>query len=184
MTASAAERVVGLTRPVGKSLLMPYPVPFPKYLKTYKNAHPWYGVHVIVMSVSGKNKKAPDKEALGSVLEELRTKDSILAIILFGSVARGQARPISDIDLSIITGGDVPASEQIDLLSYGSDQIDVSLFRDLPLTIRFRVIKEGVTLFCRDPLALHRIKVATVREYLDTAPLIRKYCLHALGIAG
>ena len=64
-----------------------------------------------------KKQKAPDKEALGSVLEELRTKDSILAIILFGSVARGQARPISDINLRIITGGDVPASEQIDLLS-------------------------------------------------------------------
>ena len=136
------------------------------------------------MPVSGKNQKVPDDAAIGAVLEELRTKDSIIAIILFGSVARGQARPISDIDLCIITKRDIPETEESDLLSYGSEKIDVSLFRDLPPTIRFRVIKEGKTLFCRDPLALHRIKVDTVREYLDTAPLIRKYCLHALGIAG
>jgi hypothetical protein len=136
------------------------------------------------MPVSGKNKKVPDDVALGAVLEEIRSKDSVIAIILFGSVARGQARPISDIDLCIITKKEITEPEQIDLLSYGSEKIDVSLFRDLPPTIRFRVIKEGKTLFCRDPLAHHRIKVDTVREYLDTAPLIRKYCLHALGIAG
>lgn len=136
------------------------------------------------MPVSGKNKKVCDDEVFATVLEELQAKDSVIAIILFGSVARGQARPISDIDICIITKRDIPETEESDLLSYGSEKIDVSLFRDLPPTIRFRVIKEGKTLFCRDPLALHRIKVDTVREYLDTAPLIRKYCLHALGIAG
>jgi len=136
------------------------------------------------MPVSGKTQKVPDDVALGAVLEELRAKESVIAIILFGSVARGEARPISDIDLCLITKKEITEPEQIDLLSYGSEKIDISLFRDLPPTIRFRVIKEGKTLFCRDHLAHHRIKVDTVREYLDTAPLIRKYCLHALGIAG
>ncbi|MFA7695723.1 MAG: nucleotidyltransferase domain-containing protein [Methanoregula sp.] len=136
------------------------------------------------MPASPKNKKIPDEAALGAVPDELRTKDSVIAIILFGSVARGEARPISDIDLCIITKREIPETEESDLLSYGSEKIDVSLFWDLPPAIRFRIIKEGKTLFCRDPLALHRIKVATIREYLDTAPLIRKYCLHALGIAG
>jgi hypothetical protein len=136
------------------------------------------------MPVSGKNKKVPDDAALRAVLEELCINDSVIAIILFGSVARGQARPISDIDLCIITKRDIPETEESDLISYGSEKIDVSLFWNLPPTIRFRVIKEGKTLFCRDPLAYHRIKVDTVREYLDTAPLIRKYCLHTLGIAG
>jgi len=139
---------------------------------------------MIVTPVSGKNIQVPDDASLGTLLDEVCTKDSVIAIILFGSVARGEARPISDIDLCIVTGRNIPEPEQIDLISYGSEKIDVSLFWDLPLTIRFRVVKEGVTLFCRDPLALHRIRAATVREYLDTAPLIRKNCLHALGIAG
>jgi len=41
----------------------------------------------------------------------------------------------------------------------------VSIFADLPLPIRFRVVKEGKTLFSKDPLTLHRMKIATVREY-------------------
>jgi len=138
---------------------------------------------MVVMPVSGKLLEIPDDASLESVLEEFSTKESVIAVILFGSVARGKARPTSDTDLCIVTRQNLTEAEQIDLLSYGSEKIDVSLFWDLPLTIRFRVVKEGVPLFCRDPLALHRIRAATVREYLDTAPLIRKNCLHALGIA-
>lgn len=72
----------------------------------------------------------------------------------------------------------------MDLLSYGSGKIDVSLFWDLPITIRFRVIREGKVLFCRDTPAINGIKADTVREYIDVAPLIRRHSLHAIGITG
>jgi predicted nucleotidyltransferase len=121
---------------------------------------------------------------INPVIDELCTKKNIIALILFGSVARGQSRQFSDIDLCIITRTDIAESERVDILSYGSGKIDVSLFHDLPLTIRFRILKEGKILFCNDYLYLHRITAATVREYLDCAPLIRRHCLHAIGIPG
>jgi hypothetical protein len=68
----------------------------------------------------------------------------------------------------------------MDLLSYGSRTIDVSIFSDLPVQIRFRVLREGRILFCTDPLALHRLTAATVREYLDFEPFLRRHCLHAI----
>jgi predicted nucleotidyltransferase len=119
-----------------------------------------------------------------AVIDELRTKNSVLALILFGSVARHQAKQFSDIDLCIVTRTDIAESERSDILSYGSGKIDVSLFSDLPLTIRYRVLKEGKILSCKDDLYLHRLTVMTVREYLDCAPLIRKHSLHAIGISG
>ena len=115
------------------------------------------------------------------VLTDLSEQQDVIALVLFGSVARGQVKITSDIDLCIITKKDIPESGRWDLLSYGSEGIDVNLFWDLPVTIRFRVIREGTILFCRDVHALHRIKVDTVRQYLDIAPLIRKHCLHAIG---
>jgi uncharacterized protein len=118
------------------------------------------------------------------VIDELHTKKNVLALILFGSVARDQSRQFSDIDLCVVTRTDIAESDRVDILSYGSGKIDVSLFHDLPLTIRFRVLKEGKILFCKDDLYLHRITVTTVREYLDCAPLIRRHCLHAIGIPG
>jgi predicted nucleotidyltransferase len=118
------------------------------------------------------------------IISELRANGHTLAVILFGSVARGQARDDSDIDLCIITGRDIPEPEKMNLLSYGSGKTDVSFFWDLPITIKFRVLREGTVLFCKDNLALNAIKADTVREYLDIAPLIRRHNLHAIGITG
>lgn len=122
----------------------------------------------------------PKTEPLQHIIQELHANDNVIALILFGSVARGQAHEYSDIDLSIIARTAIPVSEQMDLLSYGCRKIDLSLFHLLPVTIRFRVIREGKVLFCKDPLQLHRIKIKTVREYLDIAPFIRRHCRHAM----
>lgn len=136
------------------------------------------------MQISGTTGELPDLAIIKSIADEFRSNDNVLALILFGSVARGQARRISDIDLCVITKKGIAESECMNLLSYGSKRVDVSLFFALPLTIRFRVIKEGKIVFSKDPLALHRIKADTVREYLDRAPTIRKHCLRVMNVSG
>ncbi len=123
-------------------------------------------------------------EAIAPVVEDLKQQDAVLALILFGSVARGCERPFSDIDLCIVTGYGTPEAVRAELLGYGSGKIDVSIFSELPVQIRFRVMREGKVLFVRDPLALHRILASSVREYLDIAPLIRRYCRHAIAVSG
>ncbi len=117
------------------------------------------------------------------IVEELQAHDAVLGLILFGSVARGCARPFSDVDLAIVTEKTIPDAVRMDLLSYGSETIDVSIFADLPLPIRFRVIRDGKILFVKDPLTLHRMKTATVREYLDYEPFLRRHCIHAITAA-
>jgi predicted nucleotidyltransferase len=116
-------------------------------------------------------------------IDELAAREEVIAIILFGSVARGQAREISDIDICVVTKKGAPEPVKMDLLSYGSEKTDVSLFYDLPITIRFRVIREGKLLFCRDTPVLHAIMADTVREYLDIAPFVRRNCFRALGMS-
>ena len=137
---------------------------------------------VNIMQGSDITDTIPDMQQITPIIRELSLKDDVIALVLFGSVARGQARRISDIDLCIVTPGNIPQSNRWDLLSYGSQRIDVNLFCDLPITIRFRVIREGRVIFCKNALLFHRIKAETVREYLDIAPLIRRHCLHAMGI--
>jgi hypothetical protein len=121
--------------------------------------------------------------AITPIVEELRAHDAVLACILFGSVAKDCARPFSDIDLCIVTKEKIPDAVRMDLLSYGSRTIDVSIFSDLPVQIRFRVLREGRILFCKDPLTLHRLTAATVREYLDFEPFLKRHCLHAITTA-
>ena len=130
-----------------------------------------------------KNSPGSFPAAINPVVEELKAHDAVLGLILFGSVARGCARPFSDVDLCIVTEKNIPDAVRMELLSYGSETIDVSIFADLPLPIRFRVVKEGKILFVKDPLTLHRIKTATVREYLDYEPFLRRHYLHAITAA-
>jgi predicted nucleotidyltransferase len=137
---------------------------------------------VNIMQGSAITDTIPDIQQITPIISELFLKEEVIAVVLFGSVARGQARSISDIDLCIITTRNLPQSSRWDLLSYGSQWIDVNLFWDLPITIRFRIIREGHVMFCKDALLFHRIKTGTVREYIDIAPLIRKHCLHAMGV--
>jgi len=125
-----------------------------------------------------------DSKIAQHVVRELSGNEEIVALILFGSVARGQARQDSDIDLCIVTRMDISETDQDLLLCYGARGIDLSLFVKLPLHIRFRVIREGRVLFCNAPLIFHRIKIDTIRQYLDFAPRLRRYCSRAIEISG
>ena len=137
---------------------------------------------VNIMQGSEITDTIPDMQQITPIIRELSLKDDVIALVIFGSVARGEARSISDIDLCIVTPRDLSQSSRWDLLSYGSQRIDVNLFYDLPITIRFRAIREGRVMFCKNALLFHRIKAETLREYLDIAPLIRRHCLHAMGV--
>jgi predicted nucleotidyltransferase len=99
------------------------------------------------MQEPGPKGELPDLAIIKPIADEFRINDNVLALILFGSVAQGHALTDSDIDLCIITKKGITASECMNLRRYGSKRVDLSLFFALPLTIRFRVIKEGKILF-------------------------------------
>jgi predicted nucleotidyltransferase len=120
----------------------------------------------------------PIKE-IDNIIEPLRKNRDVLTIYLFGSYARGREKPFSDIDICVIADKHANKDE---ILSHSSKKIDISVFHDLPLGMRFRVIKEGKLLFSRDELKLHRIIVATIRSYLDFKPHILRRTEWVLGV--
>ena len=121
------------------------------------------------------------KEWIKLIMNELRSNDEVEAIYLFGSYAKGNAKPISDIDICVLTKRDIPKRVKEEILSNSSKNIDISIFWDLPPTIRFRVFKEGKLLYKRDEIALQRVKVDTLKSYLDIQPMIKRHCIHILS---
>ena len=110
-------------------------------------------------------------------------REEVQAIYLFGSHARGNAGPISDIDICVITRKDVPKGVKEEIMSNSSRNVDVSLFWDLPPAIRFRVFRDGKPLYIEDELTLQRLKADTLRSYLNIQPMIRKYCTRVFGVS-
>jgi len=118
-------------------------------------------------------------QEIDRIIEPLKKNPDVLSIHLFGSYARGREKPFSDIDICVVAD---KSADRDAILSHSSRKIDLSIFHDLPLSMRFRVIKEGKLLFLRDELKLHRITVATIKAYLDFKPHILRRMERVLSV--
>lgn len=114
------------------------------------------------------------------LIEKVKADEAVLAVILFGSHARGEELPGSDIDLCLVLA---PARDtktdqmtaRMAYLPYGSERLDLRIFQQLPLYIRRRVLKEGVVLLCKDLDALYAIAYRTAQAFEDFKPIYRHY---------
>ena len=120
---------------------------------------------------------APAEAQLARLVEIAARDPEILAVMLFGSRARGEGGPTSDTDVCLVLG-DAGASgrashKRLDYLAEAD--LDISIYPQLPLHIRVRVLKERRVLFVRDEDALYEVAFRTVRVYEDFKHIQRLY---------
>jgi len=102
----------------------------------------------------------------------------ILAILLFGSVARGEATVRSDTDVCLVLRADRYAPlelSRIKLEYAGDTALDVQVFQQLPLYVRHRVLKDGEIVFSRDDDALYELAFRTARAFERFKPIYHAY---------
>ncbi len=119
-------------------------------------------------------------EKISKVIEIIKSHPNVVAIYLFGSHAKGEATPLSDIDIAVILENPTPESEA-DIGSLSSPEIDVVLFHRLPLHIKYEVFKYGKEIFVRNEEKLLEIKLKVTREYLDTVRMYKMISSEVLG---
>jgi hypothetical protein len=110
----------------------------------------------------------PTAPELARLLRRAREDAEVLAVLLFGSAARDEAGPGSDVDVCLVLTARPRSRMQLaeKRLQYlGDVDLDVQIFQSLPLYIRSRVLKEGRVLFCRDEDALYETAFATIRTF-------------------
>jgi hypothetical protein len=112
------------------------------------------------------------------LVEEAKVDQGVLAVILFGSRARGETTPTSDIDVCLVLplGQDTETDclhMRTKYLRY--DNLDLRIYQQLPLYVRQRVLKEGRVLSCRDDDMLYRIAYLTLQAFEDFKPIYHQY---------
>lgn len=121
-----------------------------------------------------------DENALTALSSFFSSQPAVDLAYLFGSEARGTAGPLSDVDVAVLLHPTVPADQfsdvQISLLAeimgiIKRNDIDLVVLNRAPAALRFRVIRDGQVLFCRDGAVLTRFRFSTLRDYHDTRPL-------------
>jgi predicted nucleotidyltransferase len=112
------------------------------------------------------------------LLTMARNDAEMLAVILYGSRARGDDHVGSDVDVCLVLTARTRESATVGrlALAYASVvDLDVQVFQRLPLYVRRRVLKEGRVLFVRDEDALYDLAFRTVREYESFRPRYQAY---------
>ncbi len=93
-------------------------------------------------------------DALAAKFRFLR--DEVLAVLVFGSHARGEETPHSDVDICIVAPDKNPAKILAKVFQHVDTKgLDVYCFQELPLHLKMDVILHNLPLFVRDEPSLY-----------------------------
>jgi uncharacterized protein len=108
----------------------------------------------------------------------LEREPDVVVAYVFGSHARGTARPDSDVDVAVLLAeGSDPARRQVELSAALASGVDVVVLNTAPVELGYRVLRDGVLILDRDERARTNHWVRTVDRYLDAEPLRRVLAL-------
>ncbi len=98
--------------------------------------------------------------------------------VLFGSVARGDATPRSDVDVAVLFEQDDPGQLwDVDVAVAGALRrtIDLVDLRRAPPLLRLEIAREGRPVVEREDGAWVRFKARAMLDWWDFAPLARRF---------
>lgn len=132
-----------------------------------------------------KLNKIPDnvKVRLRDVVEEIARVPGEAALWLFGSYARGNPTPLSDVDIAYLSQDALspPMLDRLDHALYrmlsqglGTDELTLVDLRRAPSGLCFRVLSEGRLLHCGRPEQVASFKEEVIRLYPEAQRLKRE----------
>jgi predicted nucleotidyltransferase len=125
-----------------------------------------------------KEKRLPPQilTRIPGLIEALRACDDVTALFFFGSLGRGELKPLSDLDLGVLLKGNSVKEKmfdrQLDLMEViarelGTDEFDLIILNTAPLRFAYHILKSGEKVFVKDQRQLGDFHENVVKKYLD-----------------
>lgn len=115
--------------------------------------------------------------ALERIVRELSRDSGVRLVYLFGSTARGEAGPESDIDLAVVLEERPDWERERGLrarvASAGGAPVDLVILNDAGVVARHEVVTGGRCLFARDVREQAEFEIQAISQYLDFQPVLR-----------
>lgn len=120
------------------------------------------------------------------VREVLTADDNVLFAYLFGGLAGGEVKPLSDVDIAVyVKDMRDPAEYKLRLFdrladALGTAELDLVILNTAPTSIAGRILQNKQLLVDKEPFKRHAYESLTLREFFDfrvmeEALLARRY---------
>jgi predicted nucleotidyltransferase len=107
-----------------------------------------------------------------NTLDKIFSYDFVLSILIYGSNAKGKVKPLSDLDVCIILKENVTEKQKDEILSFSGDELDVTLFFDLAITIQKNIV--STCKIYKTKINLSNLFAKTQVRWLDFKPHLNK----------
>lgn len=113
------------------------------------------------------------------IVNTVESDESIAAVYLFGSYAKGKAAKFSDVDMAVLFEARVPKEEYADrqvalmleLSRVLNKEADVVILNSASLFMKYHVLKEGRKIYENPGRNEHSFEAMAIVQYLDFLPL-------------
>lgn len=124
-----------------------------------------------------------DPDLLARLQAVLGERPEVLESYLFGSAARGEAQPHSDLDIAVYLDATTPTASPFGtaaeltsalMAALGSNRVDLVLLNQAGPLLYGRVLRDGIRLTSRDLVATTRREGQALSRYCDFLPQLAK----------
>ncbi len=129
-------------------------------------------------------------EKLGNVhLIEVYRELGVAVVYLYGSYAREEPSPFSDVDIGVILAEDVPREKYLHVKLELMDRIskilkhpkvEVRVLNETPVVFRYEVVRDGCLAYCSDEDMRVDFEAGTMMEYFDFKYVLDEYYHHLM----
>jgi len=120
-------------------------------------------------------------EKYSSLIDKLSKLEGVYGVYLFGSFAKKKQKKRSDIDICFFIDKNNQNLRE-ELMSNATEQLDISIFSDLPLSIQFDILKNGKALYVNNKKQFREIKMRTLRRYKDESWVFKNIYFRRYGV--
>ena len=123
-------------------------------------------------------------EKIPQLVREVSSDRAVAPLYVFGSIAEGNLRPLSDLDFGILLSASLDRHRRgeklLELLVLfndilQTDEVDLVLMNDAPARFSHRILKTGKLLHLGDKDQVADFYECTMRRYLDFKPLRTRF---------
>lgn len=127
--------------------------------------------------------KMNQKELIAQIKEVIEKDKKILFAFLYGSYALNTNHPKSDIDIAVyIKPSDMDTyiqkqKELTDALvaKLHTDRVDLRILNTLPFLLKYRVVKEGISIKIKDESEKVDFETKVMNRYFELKPYLEEY---------